>query len=91
MCGIAGFWSPTLSAAERRETVRRMTYRLAHRGPDADGHWVPADTPIALGHRRLSVLTLGATFHGSSDTEVLLAAFEAWGIVQPRSARTRGR
>jgi len=117
MCGIAGFWSPTLSAAERREAVRQMTHRLAHRGPDADGHWVPADTPIALGHRRLSILdlsaggaqpmwsangryvisfngeiynfrqlrdrltALGVTFRGSSDTEVLLAAFEAWGIV----------
>jgi len=116
MCGIAGFWSPTLSAAERRETVRHMTQRLVHRGPDADGHWVPADTPIALGHRRLSIIdlsaagaqpmwsangrfvisfngeiynfrelrdrlhALGATFRGTSDTEVLLAAFEAWGV-----------
>ena len=38
-----------------------MTLRLAHRGPDADGHWVPADTPVALGHRRLSILDLSAT------------------------------
>ena len=116
MCGIAGFWSPSLSASVRREAVRGMTQRLAHRGPDADGHWVPADTPVALGHRRLSILDLsaagaqpmwssngryiisfngeiynfrelrdrlhhaGAVFRGSSDTEVLLAGFEAWGI-----------
>jgi len=116
MCGIAGFWSPSLSASVRREAVRGMTHRLAHRGPDADGHWVPADTPVALGHRRLSILDLsaagaqpmwsangryiisfngeiynfrelrdrlhaaGAVFRGTSDTEVLLAGFEAWGI-----------
>ncbi|MEO6527343.1 MAG: asparagine synthase (glutamine-hydrolyzing) [Gemmatimonadaceae bacterium] len=116
MCGIAGFWSPSLVASARRETVREMTQSLAHRGPDADGHWVPADTPIALGHRRLSILDLsatgaqpmwsasgryvvsfngeiynfrelrerlqatGATFRGTSDTEVLLAGFEAWGV-----------
>jgi asparagine synthase (glutamine-hydrolysing) len=116
MCGIAGFWSPSLSASVRREAVRGMTQRLAHRGPDADGHWVPADTPVALGHRRLSILDLsatgaqpmwsangryiitfngeiynfrelrdrlhaaGAAFRGTSDTEVLLAGFEAWGI-----------
>lgn len=33
-----------------------MTDALAHRGPDREGQWV--DGPIALGHRRLSILDL---------------------------------
>lgn len=53
MCGIAGFVNrPGLEAD--RGIVARMTAKLAHRGPDGDGIYV--DGPVALGHRRLSII-----------------------------------
>lgn len=54
MCGIAGFisfnWSP--------EDIRKMTGRLQHRGPDAEGFFHESETGVSLGHRRLSILDL---------------------------------
>jgi asparagine synthase (glutamine-hydrolysing) len=38
------------------ESVARMTRALAHRGPDGEG--VHADGPVAMGHRRLSIIDL---------------------------------
>jgi len=55
MCGIAGF--VTLDGhSQARETLRRMTDVIAHRGPDDAGHYF--DGPAALGHRRLSIVDL---------------------------------
>jgi len=51
MCGIAGFSAP---GADADAILRRMTMAVAHRGPDAEGHWV--DSTIAVGHRRLTVI-----------------------------------
>ena len=51
MCGIAGF-----VGAGDRETLARMTARLAHRGPDDSGLW--SDGAVFLGHRRLSIVDL---------------------------------
>src|SRR5579872_367375 len=56
MCGIAGALSWT--AAPDCDAVRRMTSRLAHRGPDGEGFWNAG--PIALGHRRLAIIDLSA-------------------------------
>jgi asparagine synthase (glutamine-hydrolysing) len=56
MCGIAG--ALTWTAPPDCEYVRRMTSRLAHRGPDGEGFWQSG--PIALGHRRLAVIDLSA-------------------------------
>ena len=60
MCGIAGFVWPAGQtpppAEERRALLSAMTGAMAHRGPDADGHLV--DGPVALGHRRLSIIDL---------------------------------
>ncbi|HVE16960.1 MAG TPA: asparagine synthetase B, partial [Chthoniobacterales bacterium] len=35
-----------------------MTRAIAHRGPDAAGHWVEESTGVHLGHRRLSIVDL---------------------------------
>ena len=53
MCGIAGFVNREGQAADRA-IVERMTATLAHRGPDGDGFY--CDGPVALGHRRLSII-----------------------------------
>jgi asparagine synthase (glutamine-hydrolysing) len=55
MCGLCGELrfdglSPDPSLIERMKT------QLAKRGPDSEGAW--ADGPIALGHRRLSIIDL---------------------------------
>jgi len=57
MCGIAGIFhlddrpaSPVL--------LKQMTDAIAHRGPDGEGQYV--DGPLALGHRRLSILDLSS-------------------------------
>lgn len=55
MCGIAGIVG-LVNSAEAGRLARRMTGRLAHRGPDADGFFT--DAGIALGHRRLAIIDL---------------------------------
>jgi asparagine synthase (glutamine-hydrolysing) len=54
MCGIAG--ELRLDRRPDAAAVRRMTDAIRHRGPDADGFHVGG--PVALGHRRLSILDL---------------------------------
>ncbi|MGD8817383.1 MAG: asparagine synthase (glutamine-hydrolyzing) [Acidobacteriota bacterium] len=53
MCGICGKLSPRGASVEE---VRRMAATLTHRGPDDEGYFVRG--PIALGHRRLSIIDL---------------------------------
>jgi asparagine synthase (glutamine-hydrolysing) len=60
MCGILGivaFDGPQPS----EERVRRLTDVMIHRGPDDSG--VHIDGPVALGHRRLSILDLSSHGH----------------------------
>ncbi|OFY38239.1 MAG: asparagine synthase (glutamine-hydrolyzing) [Bacteroidetes bacterium GWF2_38_335] len=54
MCGIAGFFCS--DNIFTREEIHRMTDVIAHRGPDAEGHYINA--PAVLGHRRLSIIDL---------------------------------
>jgi asparagine synthase (glutamine-hydrolysing) len=53
MCGIAGFFG-----AGDIAVLHRMTRRLTHRGPDAEGYFEKAGEGIFLGHRRLSIIDL---------------------------------
>ena len=56
MCGIAGLVDPQRSPEALAEAAGRMADALAHRGPDGRGVWT--EGPVALGHRRLSILDL---------------------------------
>ena len=53
MCGLAGYVSTRRLADE---VLERMTGRLEHRGPDAQGYY--RDGAVGLGHRRLSILDI---------------------------------
>jgi asparagine synthase (glutamine-hydrolysing) len=94
MCGIVGFVCPGTNDLEA--TIARMTDRIRHRGPDADGLWWDRETSVALGHRRLAIIDLseaGAQPMMSADGRyiivfngeiynhrVLRAALEAEGV-----------
>lgn len=55
MCGICGF---TGAEASDRSILKAMCDIMAHRGPDGEGQYLDAESGIALGHRRLSLIDL---------------------------------
>lgn len=69
MCGIAGF----LGAGDSAD-LQRMTRRLTHRGPDAEGYFEKPDSGVFLGHRRLSIIDLacGAQPMVSADGAIMI-------------------
>jgi len=54
MCGIAGYIDLTQPADQT--LIEAMTRTMEHRGPDGEGYFL--DGPLALGHRRLSIIDL---------------------------------
>jgi asparagine synthase (glutamine-hydrolysing) len=66
MCGICGLVDYNhKSAIELPSAVHRMTNRLVHRGPDAEGFW--QEPGVALGHRRLSIIDLAGSIQPMQD------------------------
>ena len=55
MCGITGLIHLD-NCPVSLSVLEGMTRAIAHRGPDAEGHWV--EDNVGLGHRRLSVIDL---------------------------------
>ncbi|MDD4850126.1 MAG: asparagine synthase (glutamine-hydrolyzing) [Gemmiger sp.] len=53
MCGIVGFVG---ARADMEAVLQGMMDAIAHRGPDGQGKFI--EGPVALGHRRLSIIDL---------------------------------
>ncbi len=88
MCGIAGFTTFNTPVSDPADLVARMADHLAHRGPDGCGHLVAP--PIALGHRRLSVIDPvgGAQPMASPDRRFqLVFNGELYNFIELRQAR----
>src|SRR3546814_8535482 len=74
MCGIAGYLNLDRASASAR-LVCEMAGMVAHRGPDDAGVYV--DGPVALGHRRLSIIDLSSAGHqpmATSDGRYVIAS-----------------
>lgn len=56
MCGIGGILHADPQRVVAEETLRAVQRLLAHRGPDASGHWIEGSCGLA--HTRLAVLDL---------------------------------
>ncbi|MGQ9584814.1 MAG: asparagine synthase (glutamine-hydrolyzing) [Anaerolineae bacterium] len=56
MCGICGLVRFPNTNPKDLDLLRRVNARLAHRGPDDEGHW--SEGPAALAMRRLAVIDL---------------------------------
>jgi asparagine synthase (glutamine-hydrolysing) len=54
MCGIAGILD--INSAPEKGLIERMCRIMTHRGPDGEGYHISG--PVALGHRRLSIIDL---------------------------------
>jgi asparagine synthase (glutamine-hydrolysing) len=60
MCGICGAFATSDGFDCSLQTVEDMSATLRHRGPDDGGSWRSDTAPIALGHRRLSIVDLSS-------------------------------
>lgn len=67
MCGICGQLNFANNEPVNRETIRRMSRSMLHRGPDDEGEYVSRG--VGLGFRRLSIIDLSGGRQPMSDAE----------------------
>jgi asparagine synthase (glutamine-hydrolysing) len=67
MCGICGLWQRNAPVDER--TVRAMSDRQAHRGPDDWGIYRSPNSKLGLGFRRLAIIDLSPSGHQPMTNE----------------------
>ncbi len=61
MCGIVGLWN--WKSNINHPLFEQSVDSLTHRGPDGRGTYYDSHEPLALGHRRLSILDLSSKGH----------------------------
>jgi asparagine synthase (glutamine-hydrolysing) len=67
MCGICGQVKIASDEPVDRETIRRMSRTMFHRGPDDEGYFF--DRSLGFGFRRLSIIDLAGGHQPMSDAE----------------------
>lgn len=86
MCGIVGIVGSANPEAAQ-EGVRRAAAALRHRGPDAEGFYF--EGPVALGHRRLSIIDTAARanqpMHSPDGTSVIVFNGEIYNFPELKS------
>ncbi|HYA43044.1 MAG TPA: asparagine synthase (glutamine-hydrolyzing) [Syntrophobacteraceae bacterium] len=70
MCGIVGSTGHSIS----EQAVRAAVDSMRHRGPDGSGIFIDPESPVALGHARLSIIdpATGAQPLYSEDEDIVL-------------------
>lgn len=86
MCGICGTYDRS-KQEELPSLIRRVNDALSHRGPDAEGFLI--EGPLALGHRRLSIIDLSAAanqpFEDASGRYVMVFNGEIYNFKEVRA------
>jgi asparagine synthase (glutamine-hydrolysing) len=75
MCGFTGFILNNIESEDfLLSNIKKMTDKIAHRGPDEEGFWINPKKKIALGSRRLKIIDLnfGQQPFFSDDKKIIL-------------------
>jgi len=67
MCGICGQYNYKNNTSIDKETIKRMTTSIVHRGPDDEGYYF--NQSLGFGFRRLSIIDLSGGHQPMSDID----------------------